>query len=213
MSTNWPFPSGRPAVITAFELDRSAVLAGEPVTVHWRTENAGTVRITPPDGFPVDLDARSGSGAHRIVVRNSGIVMVTAWGADGKPVEAARPVAVFAMPDTVEVPVPGLRETPMPGLVRTPIGVLARSAGFVRGEPFAGVRGPRVRPAWAVPPVELMSVAPVRSPGRVTPPPVRSWFDLGGGAGRPGEILRRVFAGRPRRPADWRFVQRRGVRR
>ncbi|MBB5156098.1 hypothetical protein [Saccharopolyspora phatthalungensis] len=171
--------AGHAAVITLFEVDRAAVLAGEQVTVRWRTEHAGTIRITPPDGFPIDLDAGSGSGSHQFVAARTGMIRAMAYGRAGPPAEAGCPIAVFELPALVPVPVPEPSEASMPVFARTPLPFLDRSAlGSALLTASSGHRSLAIspagrgegRPAWTTTPARFLSVMPSRSPGRPARP-------------------------------------------
>ncbi|GGS54746.1 hypothetical protein [Actinokineospora fastidiosa] len=111
--------TGPRAVITALDLDRTAVLAGESVTVGWRTRGASLICITRPDGDTVELDARSGRGSYRFTATMTGAVRAVAYDRSDASPEWVRPVAVFELPETVAVGIPDLRNIPMPVFGRT----------------------------------------------------------------------------------------------
>lgn len=162
-------PSG-PAVITLFELDRVAVLAGETVVLSWRAEHATTLVVTTPDGMSVDLDARRGHGTFRISVPHTGAVTGTAHGPRGATPTVTRAVAVFELPETVDVPIPDVTGVHVPMAARTPVPAVDRSgiaaALIAAGPPVRPITVAPVerfdRRTWLAPPPGLGVITPVR---------------------------------------------------
>ncbi|MCP2167287.1 hypothetical protein [Goodfellowiella coeruleoviolacea] len=204
MSVSWHSPS-TPAVITLFELDRAAVLAGEPVWLHWRTENAGTLVVTTPDGMTAELDARAGHGTFRVTVTGTGAITGTAHGPRGATPTVTRPVAVFRPAEATAVPIPDLSRVGLRMAPRTPVPAVDRSgivaALLARGP---GARSIAVRPvehlversverphrrAWLAPPAGLGVITPARPVPTTRPPRHLAPF----GAGPAGRgLLRRL---------------------
>lgn len=204
--------SGRAPYFSHFEVRPTAVLAGEPVTVHWRTENAGTVIISTPDGLSVEFDARGNTGSHEFVATRTGMVFGTALGWFGEPARACWPVARFQLPTTIDVPLPGFPakqmsmfgRTTLPNVDRSPVLATLLVAGTT---PVAASRGGHsvttVRPP-------ALSLAPVRSTTRLTSRRTRSWFSLREGTRQPVDLAA-LFTRRliPRRAMPSWLVRRR----
>jgi hypothetical protein len=155
-------------VITSFRLDRAVVLAAETVVLSWRTENAVTLVVTTPDGMAVELDARAGQGTFRIPVTRTGAVTGVAHGPRGATPTVTRAVAVFEVPERVDVPIPDVTGVRVPMPARTPVPAVDRS-GIAAA---LLVRGPVVRPI-TVRPVERFdrhsALTPPPGLGAITP--------------------------------------------
>lgn len=210
--------SGRVPYFSHFEVRPPAVLAGEPVTVHWRTENAGSVIISTPDGLSVEFDARGNTGSYEFVAHRTGMVFGTAFGWFGEPARACCPVARFQLPTTIDVPVPGFPAKQLSIFGRVTVPVVDRSpvlAALHATEPSREIRTTPLAPTRNVPAVPTsrpptLSITPVRSATRPTPGQARSWFSLRHGARQPVDLValftRRLF---PRRAMPSWLVRRR----
>lgn len=210
--------SGRAPNFTHFEVSPAAVLAGEPVTVHWRTENAGSVIISTPDGFSVEFDARGDTGSYEFVAPRSGMVSGTAHGWFGEPARVSRPLAQFQLPTTIDVPIPGFPAKQLPLFGRTSLPVVDRSpvlAALLVTEPGRELRTTPVAAGRGGAPVATtrppaLAIAPVRSATQLAPRRAWSWFSLRQGPRQPVDLAalftRRLF---PRRAMPSWLVRRR----
>ncbi|WP_406074708.1 hypothetical protein [Micromonospora sp. NBC_01638] len=106
-AADWATELGRwggPPRVDQLEIDSGYVLAGQPVTVSWRTRYADTVLLAVPGHDVLTDDA---SGSLRLTPTVTGPVRLRAVGPFGSVETQSAPVAVLAVP-------PWLAAAPMP---------------------------------------------------------------------------------------------------
>lgn len=129
-------PTGPPRLHTV-DVDRTLVVAGRPVTVHWVAEDAVDVEITGPGCPPVRADGRNASAL--VHPTRSGVLDVTVRNDFGTDRLSTCSVAVM------ELPAPRLMPVPMPDLRLpdpAPMPLLDFTALPVPGAHWPGVGSP-----------------------------------------------------------------------
>lgn len=94
-----------PPVLQTVLPDATLVVAGQPLTVRWKAQNAQFIEFVAADAAPVVVDGRAGSGVVTLHPVRTGRIQVVARNRLGESTAALRPVIVANTPGWVDLPV------------------------------------------------------------------------------------------------------------